>query len=190
VTTTDDTPEAPVLDHTVPALRAAVTAMNEIVIPAVDPAHPLAREQATIVSGLLSLLAERVPHLHTRAVFEVTHQQGVAAALAADAAELSPVLAAELAALSRAADALLGTAATPTAALEEAAAGLAQTVTALARVAGRSDRPAARRIEATVLARSGAFLDARRSWFLPQGWELDPTLVPDLTDALATEENR
>jgi hypothetical protein len=171
---------SPVLDHTVPALRAAVTAMNEIVIPAVDPAHPLAREQATIVSGLLAMLAERVPHLHTRAIFEADHFRAVAAAVAEDAAEVSPALADELAAQAARRD---PSATTP--AVEEATARLAQCLTALIRTAGRTDTPTARRIEATVLDRSGALLDARRAWFLPQGWESDASAVPHLDAALA-----
>jgi hypothetical protein len=173
------------MDHTVPALCAAVTAMNEVVIPAVDPAHPLAREQATIVSGLLAMLVERVPHLHSRTVFEATHYRGIAAAVAADAAEVSRGLADELDALSSAVDALVDSAATPTPHLQEATSRLAQGLSALVRAAGRSDRPAARRIEVTVLDRSGALLDAQRSWFLPQGWESDPSTVPPLADALA-----
>ncbi|HJQ47024.1 MAG TPA: hypothetical protein VJ870_12000 [Amycolatopsis sp.] len=171
---------APVPDHTVPALRAAVTAMNEIVIPAVDPEHPLAREQATIVSGLLAMLAERVLHLHARADFETEHFRDVAVAVADDAAEVSPSLAGELATL------VDDRSAVTTSALEESAARLAQNLTALVRTAGRSDTSAARRIEATVLDRSGALLDARRAWFLPQGWETDAAAVPALESVLST----
>jgi hypothetical protein len=172
------------MDHTVPALRAAVIAMNEIVIPAVDPNHPLAREQAKIVSGLLAMLSTRLPHLHARAVFELVHYQDVAAAVHDDATEVSPSLARELSAMSGKADDLLSSARTATLDLREAAGRLAQVVTALVRAAGRSESPAARRIEATVLDRAKTLLDGQRSWFLPQGWETDPGAVPPIDEAL------
>ena len=40
-----------------------------------------------------------------------------------------------------------------------------------------------KRVETTVLLASKSLLDAQRAWFLPQGWEPDPSVVPPIESA-------
>lgn len=170
-------------DHTRNALDAAVRALQEVIIPAVDPSHPLALEQAKIVTGLLKLLAERFEYTHARARFEVLHAADLARSLRADAASAAPSIAAEI-------DAALDVAqrlADDPAARSHDLASASMTLTALASATVRATAgtPVADRVERTVLAGSKRYLDLQRAWFLPQGWETDPTVVPSLDDALA-----
>src|SRR5690606_21635601 len=60
-------------DHTRNALAAAARAMRDVIIPAVDPEHPLALEQAKIVARLLDFVEQRIDHVHERARCELLH---------------------------------------------------------------------------------------------------------------------
>ena len=69
--------------------------------------------------------------------------------------------------------------------LQAAAQRLAAIIAALIRTAASADPVLRRRIEAAVLVASKSLLDAQRSWFLPQGWEPDPAVVPPIEGAFA-----
>ena len=47
-----------------------------------------------------------------------------------------------------------------------------------------ADEACRRRVESTVVAAAAPALALQRAWFLPQGWEPDPTAVPSLEAAL------
>lgn len=172
-------------DHTLDMLRSATRAMEEVVLPAVDRSHPLALEQATLVTKILQLLTQQLPWQALRCRFELDNQVRLARALADDAAAVSPAIAEALAGALRAGDLLLSDhAATPTA-QQQATRELGGLVAVLVDVAAQS-APAARRqhIESQVLNAAAAALQLQRAWFLPQGWEPDPSAVPPLESLL------
>src|SRR4051812_7816939 len=80
-------------DYTDNALLASIKALNEVVMPAVDPADPLAREQLRLVTGFLEFLRVRVAHLHERRRFEFQHQLALGRRLMPDAAVSAEVAA-------------------------------------------------------------------------------------------------
>lgn len=171
-------------DHSVNALRAAVRAMEKVVLPALDPQHPLAAEQATLVMRYLSLFAQRLDLVGARNRYELQHYLGLAAALERDAQALSPAIGAALAPALAAGRALLAEPGALPSAQQAAAQELALLVTALVRTAADAEPERRQRIEDRVLTDTAALLQMQRAWFLPQGWEPDPGAVPDITSLL------
>ena len=168
-------------DHTPDMLRSAIRAMQEVVLPAVDRQHPLALEQATLVTRILQLLEQRLPWLGARSRFELAAHAALAGELAGDADAVSPAIAGALGAAATAATALLAdSAATPP--QQQACAreigGLVATLVEVASATAEAERR--QRIERKVLEHTAAILDMQRAWFLPQGWEPDPGAVPPL----------
>ena len=83
-------------DHTINALNAVARAMDDVIFDAVDPGHPLAREQARLVSKYLKLLQSRLEYAYDRNRFELGHYTDLAVALSA-APVTGPKLAASMA---------------------------------------------------------------------------------------------
>ena len=171
-------------DHTLDMLRTAIRAMNEVVLPAVDRDHPLALEQATLVTKILQLFEQRLPHWPARLRLELRHHVALARDVAADAARVSPALAEALAAAALRGDALLADGDAAPAQWQEATRELGGLADALVTAAQGGDDARRRRIEAAVLVAADAVLTLQRAWFLPQGWEPDPAAVPALERVL------
>jgi hypothetical protein len=171
-------------DHSLNTLRAAARAMHEVVLPAVDRAHPLAAEQAGLVARLLDLFAERIDLLGDRARFELQHHLALADAVQADAAALSPAIGQALAHAATQGRACLREPAARPSQQQAAAQALAGVLSALVRTAGGAAPPLRARIEGQVLQAAQALLQMQRAWFAPQGWEPDPAAVPPLAQLL------
>lgn len=175
-------------DHTLDMLRSAIRAMNEVVLPNVDRDHPLALEQATLVTKILQLLEQRLPHWPGRLRMELEHQLALARALAADARAVSPTIAEALADAAARGGALLagpeGAPALSPTSWQQATREVGGIVAALVEAAQGADEPRRRRIEAAVVGAADAVLTLQRAWLLPQGWEPDPGAVPALEGLL------
>jgi len=161
------------------ALQAAIKALEHAVLPAVNPADPLAGEQLRLVMGYLKLLRQRLEHVEDRARFELEHYRAMAEALRDDAR----IQGGEVA---RRFEAALGQAGTAVGAADvrAATAALAGAVSGLVRVAADADPERRRRIEHTVARLSKRWIDAQRAWFAPLGFELRPEQLPPLAEAL------
>jgi hypothetical protein len=161
------------------ALQAAIKALEHAVLPAVDPADPLAGEQLRLVVGYLRLLRQRLDRVEERARFELEHYRALATLLLDDARAQGGEIAQRFdGALAQAG------AATRPAAVRDAAAALAGAVSGLVRAAAQSDPERRRRIEHAVARHSRRWVDAQRAWFAPLGFELRPAQLPALDDAL------
>ncbi len=171
-------------DHTLNALRAAARAMDEVVIGAVDPTHPLAGEQARLVAKYLKLFVERNDLAYDRNRFELRHYLDLARALAADAASVSPAIAQAFDGAIAEGQRLYDSPGARLPALQEATRRLAGIAVALVRTAAEAEAPVRHRIEARVLDAAAALLAAQRAWFVPQGWEPDAREVPPIERAL------
>ena len=170
-------------DHTINALSAAARALDDVIFDAVDPGHPLAREQTRLISKYLKLLQSRLEYAYDRNRFELSHYTDLGGGLLADAASLSPVIAAALGAAVEAGRRQRDLAGARAPDLQASAQRLAAIITALIRTAAGTEPALRQRIETAVLLASKTLLDAQRAWFLPQGWEPDPTLVPPIKGA-------
>lgn len=171
-------------DHTANAMAAAARAMEEVVLPAIDPAHPLAREQAGLVLKYLRLWGSRLDHLYDRNRFELGHYLGLAQDLAAGPMPPSGAIAAALDEAVAAGRSLMDEPGARAPDMQAAAQRLAGVISALVRTAGSLNDGSSAHIEALVLERSKDLLDAQRAWFGPQGWEPDPAKIPPIEAAL------
>lgn len=170
-------------DHTLNGLGAAARAMDDVIFEAVDPSHPLAREQARLVSKYLKLLQSRLEYAYDRNRFELSHYTDLAASLQADAVALSPAIVQALGPAVEEGRRLRDLPGARAPDLQAAAQRLAAIVTALVRTAAGADPDLRNRVETTVLRASKSLLNAQRAWFLPQGWEPDPSIVPPIEGA-------
>ena len=170
-------------DHTINALSAAARAMDDVIFDAVDPNHPLAREQTRLVSKYLKLLQSRLEYAYDRNRFELSHYTDLAASLLDEAGTLSPAIAEALDAAIADGRQLRDLPGARAPDLQVGAQRLAAIVTALIRTAACADPALRKRVETTVLLASRSLLDAQRAWFLPQGWEPDPSVVPPIESA-------
>ncbi len=171
-------------DHTLDMLRSAIRAMNEVVLPNVDRGHPLALEQATLVTKILQLLEQRLPAWAGRLRLELAQQRALALALADDARSLSPAIADALAEAAARAGALLADPGAPPAPCQQATRELGGLAALLVEAAQAGDETRRRRVEAAVVAAAGPLFTLQRAWFAPQGWEPDPAAVPALETVL------
>ncbi|TQC48206.1 hypothetical protein EEB14_16470 [Rhodococcus sp. WS4] len=167
------------------ALTAAVRALDEVIIPAIDPGHPLALEQARIVSKLIAQLEGRLDYYYDRIRFQLHHYVSLGRELATDAPTVSSEIADALVSASSEGQRLLGEPGAKAPDLEAAAERLAGVISALVRATATTDSATRDRVERTILIASEPILDAQRAWFLPQGWEPDPSKVPPIETAFA-----
>ena len=172
-------------DHTINALSAAARALDDVIFDAVDPGHPLAREQTRLVSKYLKLLQSRLEYAYDRNRFELSHYTDLAGDLLADARTLSPAIATALGLAVEEGRRLRDLPGARAPDLQAAAQRLAAIVTALIRTVASAEQALRQRVETAVLLASKSLLDAQRVWFLPQGWEPDPTVVPPIEGAFA-----
>lgn len=168
-------------DRNEAALQAAIKALEHAVLPAVDPANPLAGEQLRLVVGYLRLLHSRLAQSQDRSRFELAYHQALAEALGEEARiEGGEVAERFAAAMAQAAEARRS------AEIDAATASLAGAVSGLVRAVASAAPERRRHIERTVATHSRRWIDARRAWFAPLGFELRPTELPPLADALDT----
>jgi hypothetical protein len=171
-------------DHTTIALRAAAKALEEVVAPAVDSRHPLAAEQLRLVTGVLSFVEQRLGYHYAHSLFELRHNLELAQTLSGHATACPPEVSTALTIAVREASPLVTERCARTEDLQRVTAELAAAISALVRAAGAADAATAREVNRAVLAASRDLIDAQRAWFLPQGFEADPQLVPSIDSVL------
>ena len=171
-------------DYTDNALRASIKALNEVVLPALDPSDPLATEQLRLVAGFLKFLGARLPYGHDRNRFELEHYLALGERLAADARPASAEVSQRLDQAIDGARILLQGQRVSVADMRSATAALSAPISGLVRVVAHADSALRQRIEQTVLAGSKPWVDMQRAWFVVQGFELHPDELPSLDEAL------
>lgn len=160
------------------AFLACQRALEDMVLPAIDRANPLAVEQAQLVLRMLGLLRARATLLHPKARKELELNRSAALAVAGPLRTLDPTAADRLEAEAGAAGHLLADPAAPTDALNQAAAGIAAHLSAAIATCGPRDDPAARQVERIAIDSQGALIDLHRAWFAPTGFDNTADLPP------------
>ncbi|MBB4633301.1 hypothetical protein [Sphingosinicella soli] len=161
------------------ALQAVLKSLTEVIAPSVDPHDKMAQEQVSIVIGLLTLISDRLPHTHAYDCDELGRLVYLAQdiAQAADSEALSFTLDRGIVVLERAKASpgdIVAAIAALRSAIGEIAAGLASRKDAIGRAAVRA-----------LLDASSTQLLRERSWVLMQGWENDPSTVPEIEALIA-----
>lgn len=171
------------VDTTDNGFRAAIQSLREVVLPAVDPTHPMAREQIALVIDWLEFQRLRNPQLADRQRAELAANLRIARAVDALGLALAE---ADLPVTVARGDALLAAPAATypelLAAREAVEEALSHAVL-LAAALPAEDRAA---VEQLVIAGSAPVVALQRAWFLPYGLEADPAAIPSLADALVT----
>lgn len=162
------------------ALKAALKSLNEVIAPAVDPQDKMAREQVALVIGLLTLVAQRLPHGFAYDLDELARLSG----LAREILPACPGSSLE-AAQANGADVIARARASPAEVVEAIAALRSTLGDAAAHLGARSDAAGKTAVRA-LLDASAAQLLRERSWVIAQGWESDPASVPVLSSLIAS----
>src|SRR5438067_11718221 len=169
-------------------LKSSIKALSDVVLPAVDPNNKPAQEQARLVIGLLTMMAEQIP---LQFQFDCDELQRLikSARAVGETVAGTPAAGAPAAALSDATTVatrvLEGVGSAPAdveQAVRDLRATLGETITQVYRNGDASSRAAVR---TTVLDMSKEQLLRERSWFLMQGWEPHPEEVPPIQSLLA-----
>lgn len=169
-------------------IQAAIKAMTQDVIPALDQTNQLAMQSAQLTIGTLALIAQHLPLQYRYDCDELARLLATAEVLRAQTndGEQTRAAIAELKEAGRIGSAVLDRARAEPGEIVDAVHRLrsatAQTVRAVYREGSETAQAS---IESTVLSMSREQLLRDRSWLLMQGWEPDPKSVPAIDTLLA-----
>lgn len=153
-------------------LQAAIKALADTVMPAVDPGNKMAAEQLGLAIATLGIVRQHLPLARRLARRALGHAIGMATELSSVGGEKAAALARPLAA----AEAALADPEADTADIDRARGALNEAICAF--VDGESEGPAARAVEAVVIRRSRETTELARAWCLPAGFEPYPERLP------------
>ena len=169
------------MDHTDVGLRAAIRALSDVVAPAVDTSHAQARDQLRLTVDYLAFVVERLPYLHERDRFELTHHLSMARDLAAD---LGPTAPPRLRAAIDAGAVMLERSGSGTLEVRAATAELTGAISDVLHVSNDMSEPIRDSIERHVLQASKQRIAFERAWYQPLGLDPDPHDVRPLSELL------
>jgi hypothetical protein len=170
------------MDHTEIGLRAAVRALSDVVAPVVGAEHAQAQDQLRLSIDYIGFVVERLPHLHQRDRFELSHH--LTMALAVREAIGSAVVPPPLSTAIGVGEQVLALADATTAELRQASATLAAVLAAVVRDSTTQAGHVQREIERCVLRMSKERIAFERAWHLPLRLDPDPHDVQPLSDFL------
>lgn len=164
-------------------LTAAIKALKDVVLPALDPAHRLAQEQGGLVVSMLELLAARLPLLYRYERDELVRFVELAADLA-QAGAGQPGLEALRQGEAAGREVLARARAEP-AELAQASLRLREATGALVAAVHRGpETPARQAVDRHVMAHAREQLLRERAFVAPQRWEGEHPALPSLASLL------
>ncbi|MGB3072138.1 MAG: hypothetical protein WBC18_26580 [Ottowia sp.] len=169
------------MDHTDVGLRAAMRALTDVVAPVVGAEHAQARDQLRLTVDYLAFVVERLPYLHQRERFELSHHLAMAHDLHAD---LGANPSRQLKAAIDAGETVLKLGDPGTSTVRQATAALSAAVSAVLRDSTRLEESVRSKIEHHVLHASKKRIAFERSWYQPLGLDPDPHEVRPLAEFL------
>ncbi|MES2681999.1 MAG: hypothetical protein V4650_00630 [Pseudomonadota bacterium] len=162
-------------------IQSMLKALNDVVLPALDPANKLAQEQARLVMGMLALMSQQLPLQFRFDCDELTRLIGFCRELEAAAG----VEATTLSGRAAAASAVLARAKADPAEVQQAVKQLrAVTSEVVARAFSVSDTALQDRVQRLVLALAAEQNPRDRAWFAAQNWEPDPRALQPIETLL------
>lgn len=179
-------------------LRAVRHSMQEMIVPAVGPENPLAREQAQLIVMALKFVEDRLPLLHSRDRAEMLAYAEMAEAVleTARSSDEREILAALPPAIAEARR-LQASPDASSVEMQEAARCIAAAISAAVRAARQSTPELSRRLRDVVATGSRAVVDLHRAFFAPTGFDRGANQLPslermidDLSARLGEQERR
>ena len=169
------------MDHTDVGLRAAIRALSNVVAPVVGAEHSQANDQLCLTIDYLGFVVERLPYLHQRDRFELSHHLAMAKAVRS---ALNGASAPPLGTAIGVGQQVQELADATTAELRQAAANLAAAIAAGTRDAATFEPAVRREVERSVLRISKERIAFERAWYLPLGLDPDQHDVQPLAELL------
>lgn len=168
-------------------IKSVIKAMNDVVLPAVDPQNKLAQEQVRLCMGLLGLMARQLPLQFRFDCDELARLSAYSAELqriASGGGETSAALAA-LKEKTVSANTTIERAKASPQDVEQAVRSLREaTGSLISSVFRDGDSAVQERVQRATLAMSKEQLLRDRAWVITQGWEPDPKSVPSIEQLL------
>ncbi len=164
------------------ALSTILRSMTEVILPALDSSNKLAQEQSQLVVGLLTLLSNREPDRLTYTLTELEHYKDLAV-------KLNPFWSSDiLKSLTATAEELLDKAkGNPD--TEVILNKLRREIADIAGQVSDGTDKAAREARTLILSACSEQQLRERSWLLMQGWETDPSSIPELSELLRLRQD-
>lgn len=168
-------------------LRAARRSMQEMIVPAVGPENPLAKEQAQLIVMALQFVEDRLPHLHSRDRAEMIAYADMAEAVLATAhIEAERALLADVPLAIGEARRLQASPGASSVEMQVAAQKIAAAVSAGVRAARQSTPELLQRLHDAVAAGSRPIIDLQRAFFAPTGFDRGAKQLPSLEEMIET----
>ena len=164
-------------------LQTTLTAMRDVIVPAIDPANKVALEQAQLVIGMLVLLEKTLPLAYRYDRDELRRTLQLATTLQQSLADVEGEHSTlcELASSSAAAADVLDRAKADPFELEAAVGDLRAKIGALiTEVYPRTHGSLQATVSGAVLASAKEQLIRERAWVVCQGWESDPSSLASI----------
>lgn len=172
-------------------LNAARRSMEEMILPALETANPLAREQGQLVIQALSFIEKQLPYLHAKDRAEMLGYAAIAReVLTINLAGADQAAATALQRALEAADRLAEDTNPPDQALQQATTQLTDALGALTRSLGGLPEQNKMRVRKAIILGSERVLDIHRAFFLPTGFDKAASTLPPLATLLHGEEPR
>lgn len=165
------------------ALNAAIRAMENVITPTIDPAHPLATEQAELVTRTLKLLKAQLPYRMSKAIRDLFETVEMASSLL-PLAKWSPEITGQLSRATESGREILRSAASSQECVDTATRSIDVRVCALVRAARIAQVHEQMSIEEIVLLASKELVTNEIAWFEAQGWATSGT-VPGIEERFA-----
>lgn len=161
-------------------IQSMIKAMIDVVLPAVDPEHKMAQEQAQLVIATLRLVAKRLPIAYRYDVDELQRYVAVARDLVSGIGkDMGGEVIAQLETLAAHGDKVLEGARSEPAEIESAIFELRSAVGRLVQEAHKRGSPEVNKIVRTlVLAAAAVELERERALVVDMGFEADPADMP------------
>lgn len=161
-------------------IQSMIKAMVDVVLPAVDPDHKMAQEQARLIIGTLQLVAKRLPVAYRYDCDELRRYIGLAVALVGcGAAAVDQELKADIERLTASGTRLLERPCAEPVDLERAAFELRAVVSQVVQAACTTGSPTLRQaVRRLVLDAAKVELERERALVIDMGFETDPSKRP------------
>lgn len=170
-------------------IQSMIKAMTDVVLPAVAPEHKMAQEQARLVIGMLTLLAQRLPLQFRYDRDELDRYVALAAQLQkrVQGADRTRAATDEMNACLSNGAAVLDRARAEPCEVEAAVFDLRAAVSALVQAAAEEgDSSSQAALKELILGAAKAQLDRERAWLISMGFEADPSAVPPIESLIGS----
>jgi hypothetical protein len=177
------------MDHGENTLRAAIKSLRDTVTPAVDVGDAQATEQLRLTIDFLEFLRTRLYDIHARTRYELRNQIETARALREKAGAVSERASSELGAALAEATTVYQDVDAHTLELRSASQRLWGSVRGVVRAARDAPADVREAISLLMVQSIEPLVELDSAWYLPFGFEPDPSAVPEL-DALLRPRHR